>query len=223
MVGLLLALSSAPLVRDAALAVIALLAGFFGLQGKDGPGAINVARTAGFGWFVVTFILLGLGIRDNRLLVFEPTSKVQMDNYDKMIENFDKLKPSFGTKQAQRILLFDRYGHIPPGLGGRPYESPSATEQLLSAGKQPRNDEQGPLPVPGMLMGSETDRKWCDAQVPGTYTDYADRRDTYIAADGFWKEIATTIDELPDTIDEATRDELLLSVSRTYCKHIEAE
>ena len=106
--GLLIGLSTTPVVSVVVTGLVALLATFFGLSVKLGASdeTTGTPRLIGFGIAAVVCTLVGVHLRTHESLMPSIASQQQ---------DLQKLGYADGSKEQAALLLFVRYGLLPTG------------------------------------------------------------------------------------------------------------
>jgi hypothetical protein len=108
-VGILVGLSTTPIVSIVITALVALLAGFFGLSEKSSfaPSPAGIVRLAGFGLVASLATLIGVWIRTHETLapsIAEQKEMLRTIGYDDH------------TNEQRDLLKYLRYGLLPSGV-----------------------------------------------------------------------------------------------------------
>jgi hypothetical protein len=125
--GILIGLSTTPVISIVITGLVALLAAFFGLSEKLGLAASTAGtpRLIGFALSAAVFTLVGVGLRTHEILMPSIASQQQA---------LQKLGYADGSKEQAELLLFLRYGVLPaattaatehPPAGGVLYALPA--------------------------------------------------------------------------------------------------
>jgi hypothetical protein len=109
LLGILIGLSTAPVVSIVITGVVALLGAFFGLSDKLGYAQSEggTRRLIGFALFAALFTLAGIWLRTDELLMPSISSQQQ---------SLQRLGYADGSKEQAELLLFVRYGLLPTGM-----------------------------------------------------------------------------------------------------------
>jgi len=127
LVGLLVGLSSVPIVGAVVTALIALLVTFFGLQASDAKlsAKASAARIGGFGLGMSVLLVVGVLARSHGWL--QPSIGDRVDHY---------VGAGFAPAIALDLALFDQSGLLTGSLAGQTApERPTATSGLLFTDK----------------------------------------------------------------------------------------
>jgi hypothetical protein len=113
LLGLLIGLSATPVVSIVITALVALLAGLFGLSEKIGPdlSAASVRRLSAFGLAAAIAAPAGVWIRTHEILgpsIEEQKASLRAIGY------------SDGSAEQKDMLRYLRYGLLPPGVAAPP-------------------------------------------------------------------------------------------------------
>ncbi len=123
LVGMLVGLSSVPVVGAVVTALVALLVAFFGLQGSAGPLKANASasRVAGFGGGMLLFLILGVLARAGGWL--EPSMADRVKAYE---------VAGYSPELSREVALFDQSNLLTGSLKDQtPGEMPGKRSGIL--------------------------------------------------------------------------------------------